>query len=208
MTVYPEVQRKAQEEIDRVVGTGRLPTFEDRENLPYVDAIIKEALRWHPVAPIGLPHVATEDDIYNGYYIPKGAMCVPVIWGFMHDPKLFHDPMTFKPERFLGDNPDPDPHTMCFGFGRRICPGKVLADMSVYLTIAQSLAVFNIGKPVENGNVVEQAVEFQPGIISHPVPYKADIKPRSPEHEKLIKSVELEHPWQESDAKYLVGIKA
>src|SRR5580658_4152704 len=74
--------------------------------------------------------------------------------GFTHDPKTFHNPMTFKPERFLGledRDPEPDPNTLSFGFGRRICPGRVLADTSVYLTIAQSLAVFNISKAVENG---------------------------------------------------------
>lgn len=79
MTLYPEVQRKAQEEIDRVVGT-KLPSFDDRANLPYVDAIVKEVLRWHPVAPMGLPHMTTDDDIFNGYLIPKGALVIANIW--------------------------------------------------------------------------------------------------------------------------------
>jgi len=203
MTLFPEVQRKAQEEIDRVVGQGRLPSFEDRENLPYIDAVVKEALRWHPVAPLGLPHVSTEDDIYKGYLIPKGAMLIAGIWGFLHDPKVFHDPMSFKPERFLGENPEPDPHTMSFGFGRRICPGRVLADTSTYLTVAQCLAVFDIAKRVENGRTIETAAKFLPGIISHPDTFQVDIKPRSPEYEKLIRAVEVEHPWQESDSKHL-----
>jgi cytochrome P450 len=80
MTVSPEVQKRAQEEIDRVVGTDRLPTVADRENLPYVDAVVKEVLRWHPVAPMGLPHRSTEDDICNGYLIPKGAMLFANVW--------------------------------------------------------------------------------------------------------------------------------
>ena len=80
MTLHPEVQAKAREEIDRVVGTHRLPTFSDRENLPYVEAVVKEAFRWHPIAPMGLPHVTTEDDVGNEYLIPKGAMIVPNIW--------------------------------------------------------------------------------------------------------------------------------
>ncbi|KAK5361817.1 hypothetical protein LTR20_009397 [Exophiala xenobiotica] len=80
MTVCPEVQKRAQEEIDRVVGTDRLPTVADRENLPYVDAVVKEVLRWHPVAPMGLPHTSTEDDICNGYLIPKGAMLFANVW--------------------------------------------------------------------------------------------------------------------------------
>lgn len=80
MTLYPEVARRAQEEIDRVIGTDRLPSIDDRENLPYVDAVVKEALRWHPVAPFGVAHLTTEDDIYRGYRIPKGAMILPNIW--------------------------------------------------------------------------------------------------------------------------------
>jgi cytochrome P450 len=80
MIVFPDVQRKAQEEIDRVVGPDRLPSFDDRDNLPYINAIVKEILRWHPVAPMGVPHVSTEDDLYDGYLIPKGALVLPNIW--------------------------------------------------------------------------------------------------------------------------------
>lgn len=80
MSVFPEAQRKAQEEIDRVVGTGRLPTIADRDNLPYIDAVVKETLRWHPVAPMGLPHTSTEDDVVEGYHIPKGSMVFANVW--------------------------------------------------------------------------------------------------------------------------------
>jgi len=80
MTLHPEVQRKAQEEIDRVIGNKRLPSMEDRENLPYVNAIVKEVFRWHPVGPMGLPHMTTQDDVFNGYLIPKGAIILANIW--------------------------------------------------------------------------------------------------------------------------------
>ena len=80
MTVYPEVQKIAQDEIDRVVGQNRLPTVADRANLPYVEATLKELLRWHPVAPLSLPHMSSEDDTWEGYFIPKGAMLLPNIW--------------------------------------------------------------------------------------------------------------------------------
>lgn len=80
MTVYPEVQVKAREEVDRVVGSHRLPTLDDRASLPYVEAVVKECFRWHPIAPMGLPHVTTKDDIFQGYLIPKGAMMIPNIW--------------------------------------------------------------------------------------------------------------------------------
>jgi cytochrome P450 len=80
MTLHPEVLCKARDEIDRVVGTHRLPTFSDRESLPYVEAVVKESFRWHPIGPMGLPHVASQDDICGEYLIPKGAMLLPNIW--------------------------------------------------------------------------------------------------------------------------------
>ncbi|KAJ5987004.1 hypothetical protein N7451_011369 [Penicillium sp. IBT 35674x] len=203
MTLYPEVQRKAQEEIDRVLGAGRLPKMTDRASLPYVEAVVKETLRWHPVAPMGIPHMSVEDDMYEGYHIPKGSLILPNIWALTHDPEVYHDPMTFKPERFLGVDgrePEMDPRGVVFGFGRRACPGRLLAENTVYLSVSRSLAVFNISKAVENGKEVEVKAEFQPGVISHPVAWKCDMKPRSSAHEALILSVETEHPWEESDA--------
>ena len=80
MTIHPEVQQKAREEIDRVVGTHRLPTFSDRESLPYVEAVLKESFRWQPIGPMGVPHVASQDDVFDEYLIPKGAMMLPNIW--------------------------------------------------------------------------------------------------------------------------------
>lgn len=118
--------------------------------------------------------------------------------------------MTFKPERFLGVDgraPEIDTHTLSFGFGRRVCPGRELADSSVYLSIAQSLAVFSITKPIENGKEVEPTVAFQPGIISHPVAFKATIKPRNAKAEALIRSIEEEHPFTPSDAPSLINLK-
>lgn len=118
-----------------------------------------------------------------------------------HDPAVYHDPMEFKPERFLGTEPEMDPHNLAFGFGRRICPGRFLADNTVYLSVAQSLAVFRIEK------VVDVKAEFQPGVISHPVPWKFNISPRSAAHEALILSVEQKHPWEESHAPVLENLQ-
>ena len=86
MAKHPEVQRKAQAEIDRVVGSTRLPDFEDRPALPYLEAIYREVMRWSQVLPVAVAHASTEDDYYKGYFIPKGAysisflqMCNPLI---------------------------------------------------------------------------------------------------------------------------------
>lgn len=105
--------------------------------------------------------------------------------------------MEFRPERFLGPTPELNPHTLSFGFGRRICPGKLLADNTIFLSIAQSLAVFNVSK-LEGA---EEETRFLPGVVSHPEPYQLRVRPRSEAHEALIRSVEIEHPWEESHAK-------
>jgi len=192
MVLHPEVQRKAQEEIDRVVGNDRFPTFADQSSLPYVDALVKEVFRCHPVAPLGVPHVATEDDSYKGHFIPKGSLILTNIWQILHDPEFYSKPSELNPERFLGDNPEPDPRETVFGFGRRICPGLNLAQTSVWLTCAMSLAVFDIGKYVdESGNVVEPEIKYSDGTISHPAPFKCTIKPRSEKSAALVASVEF-----------------
>lgn len=80
MALFPEVQRKAQAEIDRVVGPDRLPSFQDRESLPYINAMVKEILRWHPVLPMGTAHASVKDDMYEGYSFPKGTLMVPNVW--------------------------------------------------------------------------------------------------------------------------------
>ncbi|KAG2021152.1 cytochrome P450 [Coprinopsis cinerea AmutBmut pab1-1] len=123
LAMRPEVQKRAQEEIDSVVGSDRLPTFNDFPRLPYVQAIMKEVSRWHTVVPLGLNHVSTEEYEYNGYRIPKGSSVLVNVWGIMHDPEIYEDPFEFKPERFLKDGKiDPsvlDPEAAIFGFGRR-----------------------------------------------------------------------------------------
>lgn len=80
MTLHPEIQMKAHEEIDRVVGSDRLPGFQDRDHLPYVNAICSELLRWMPVGPLSVPRLLLEDDEYEGYYMPKGTLLLTNLW--------------------------------------------------------------------------------------------------------------------------------
>ena len=141
MVLYPEVQAQAQTEIDKVIGNDRLPTAEDRERLPFLSALAMETHRWHVVGPIAIPHRVMEDDIHNGYLIPKGAVIIPNIWhvpyslsrifksdfnprarNMVYDSSVYQDPAEFKPARFIkteNHEPEPDPLEMCFGFGRR-----------------------------------------------------------------------------------------
>ncbi|KAG2067911.1 cytochrome P450 [Suillus decipiens] len=182
MTLFPDVQKKAQAEIDAVVGPDRLPSFAYRDSLPYNEALVKEVLRWNVVLPTGFAHCVAEDDIHDGYYIPKGSLVIPNIWSMLKDPCTYANPSQFNPERFLakdGKEPETDPRKMCFGFGRRICPGLHLAEASIWISIVMSLAVFDISKVIENGVEITPEVEPLAGIISHPKPFKCCIKPRS-----------------------------
>jgi len=192
MVLYPDVQAEAQAEIDAIIGNGRLPTVEDRENLPFLSALAMEVLRWHIVGPTGIPHRAMEDDIHDGYLIPKGAVIIPNIWKMAHDPDVYKEPMEFNPARFVkteNHQPEPDPREICFGFGRRICPGRVLADISVFISCAMTLAVFNITPYVENGMPVTPDLTQSTGTISHPSPFKCTITPRSRKALQLIGTI-------------------
>ena len=119
----PEVMNKAQEELDRVVGRGRLPDFSDKENLPYIDAVVRELLRWSPPLPLGVPTRVIQDDVYQGYIIPAGTTILQNIWAICRDPKIYPDPEAFNPDRFFKDGRIdpllPNPEDRIFGAGRR-----------------------------------------------------------------------------------------
>ena len=80
MSLFPEVQAKAREELDAVIGGSRLPTLADRDHLPYINAIVKETLRWHNAAPLLIPHYSTADDTYNGFVIPANSVVIVNAW--------------------------------------------------------------------------------------------------------------------------------
>ena len=211
MILHPHIQKRAQQEIDHVVGLDRLPTFSDRENLPYVNALFKEVLRWNSIATLGLPHVGTQSDTIvvktprgeEEYSIPKGSMLLPAIWWFMRDPERYSNPDEFNPERFLCDNPETDPATMTFGFGRRICPGRISADSSAWLVMAQTLAVFDISKKRDDmGREFDVQPEGIPGLVYHPVPFddKMQVTIR-PDQKELLERLEKEETWGKGEAK-------
>ncbi|KAH7317139.1 cytochrome P450 [Stachybotrys elegans] len=188
MILYPEVQEKAQAEIDSVVGGERLPIFSDRLRLPYIEAIVQELLRWHSATPMGFPHMVSEDDRYHGYLIPKGALIMPSIAFMGRDPAVYHDPEAFKPERFTEPFNEPPTPSTAFGFGRRVCPGRWMVEQLLFIVTAQCLAVFNMNKAVDvNGVVMEPKYEQTAGTLSHLKPYPYHIAPRSEKHRQLVK---------------------
>lgn len=210
MMLFPDVQKRAQAELDQVLGD-RLAVCADRDALPYIWATVLEIYRWHPIGPMGMPHTTSVEHVVRGYRVPKGAMVMTNVWWFMHDPDMYRDPMAFRPERFITTpthKAEPDPRSWIFGYGRRICPGKLVADNALLVTVAQTLSVFNIEKPRDKeGRVVEPRVEFKAGLFSHPLPYEVSVKPRSKEHVERIRRAGEMYPWEESDAKTLEGVK-
>ncbi|KAF7371335.1 Cytochrome P450 [Mycena sanguinolenta] len=197
MSLYPEVQATAQKEIDTIVGTDRLPDISDSERLPYVDALCKEVLRYHAAVPIGVPHRARADFIYESgggvapMLIPKDSLVIANIWKMAHDPAIYANPMVFDPARFLETNgkaAELDPARISFGFGRRICPGKLLADKVLFLTCSTILSAFNISKARENGIIIEPPLGQSTGSASHPLAFKCVVEPRDDRVAALIRS--------------------
>ncbi|KAG8694708.1 hypothetical protein FRC09_009670 [Ceratobasidium sp. 395] len=210
MAAYPEVQRAAQAEIAKVIGArtiqenskansrppaaidasteqgsipvpARLPRFEDRAQLPYLEAVFKEVMRFNPPLSMGLPHVFTEEETYRGYVFPAGTVVRANIWAILHDPALYPSPHIFLPQRHLEPNPAQNPLRYVFGFGRRICPGVHLAADQPWLAMAGILSTFNIVP----GKTLQEAAQTRPwdmfefnGMTSQPKPLGFALTPR------------------------------
>ncbi|KAG9126955.1 hypothetical protein FRC07_001254 [Ceratobasidium sp. 392] len=175
MVLHPEIQKKAQAELDALFGEGRLPELSDRDSLPYMDCVLKELLRWFSPLPLAVPHACSQDDEYRGFKIPKGAMVA-----ITRDPSVYPEPDVFNPDRFL----DPSvPKAPTFGFGRRICPGAQLAETSLFITASTLLTVFDITPTL--GAPIPEA-KFTDHITSHPLPFNCTLTPRSEGRRRLL----------------------
>ncbi|KAF8958419.1 cytochrome P450 [Flammula alnicola] len=184
MALHPDRQNLAHAEIDRVIGSGRMPQLQDRNDLPYLDAIIKETSRWHPVLPLSIARRTNIDDYYRGFYIPKGTIIIPNVWAIAFSHNDRYDPQAFIPERFMDANCSQiDPAVWNFGFGRRICPGKALAENSVFILIASIIWTFRFS--LDESEVL--VPRFSEGLVSYPEPFKCKISPRSDQHRRLVK---------------------
>ncbi|KAJ7034658.1 putative monooxygenase [Mycena alexandri] len=165
MLLNPAVQKKAQKEIDSVIGLDRLPTIEDKDSLPYVKGLVTEVLRLRPAIPLGLffvsvispvltrqtkgvPHALVKDDLYEGMHLPKGSVVIPNAWHMLHDPDVFPNPMEFQPERYNNlDSAMKRVTDVAFGFGRRLCPGKAFGEGTLFAIASTVLATCDITPP-------------------------------------------------------------
>lgn len=169
LTANPSVQAKAREEIDRVIGPSRSPTFNDDTDLPYIRAIVKETLRMRPVTSIGTPHYTTAPITYKNTYIPANSVVCLQQYPIHYNPSLFPGPHCFNPDRYL-DYPMGSGHYAAgpassrdhwsFGAGRRICSGVHLAENSMFIVLAKLLWGFEMLPPLDGeGREVEVEVD-------------------------------------------------
>lgn len=141
----PEILKKAQAEIDRHVGSGRLIAESDVAGLPYLHHVILEALRLHPPVSILMPHVSSSDCTVAGYRVPAGTVLLVNVWDIHHSPKLWPDPESFRPERFEGVDWKKELGFAFFPFGsgRRACPGENLALLNIGLGLGTLIQCFD-----------------------------------------------------------------
>ncbi|KZW03028.1 cytochrome P450 [Exidia glandulosa HHB12029] len=171
MVLNPSVQRSAQAELDRIVPRSRLPQMSDRPQLPYIDSVIRETLRKYPVAPLAIAHRLMEDDEYEGMHLPKGSTVVVNSWAIFHDEEVYPEPHLFQPERYLRDGiidpAAPDPSGAAFGYGRRVCPGRHVADAELWMMIATVLSCFDISpsKKADGTDIIPSSTMCS-GVVS------------------------------------------
>ncbi|XP_055331313.1 cytochrome P450 2B15-like [Paramacrobiotus metropolitanus] len=175
MMHYPDVQKKIHAEMDENVGRDRLITVDDRVKLPYTEAVVREIQRLGNVAPFGVLRCNLEETTLLGYRIPKRSFILPNFLAVNMDPKLWDNPESFQPERFLdkhGKVTEP-PYFMPFSIGKRACVGEALARMEIFLFFANILQKFRLEAPKDyklpgiNQKIVR--------ISSEPVPFKIQV---------------------------------
>ncbi|NXR14481.1 CP1A4 protein, partial [Semnornis frantzii] len=141
VALYPDIQKKIQEELDQTIGCERRPRLSDRSMLPYMEAFILEMFRHSSFLPFTIPHSTTKATVLNGYYIPKDTCVFVNQWQVNHDEKLWKDPSTFKPKRFLNAagteiNRTEGDKVLSFGLGKRRCIGETIGRWEVFLFLA------------------------------------------------------------------------
>lgn len=174
---HPEAQAMVHAELDEMVGSHRVPTFDDDESLPVLRAFILESMRWRPLVPMGLPHRATEDIIWGEYCIPAGTTVYGNHWAISRDPEVFPGPEKFDLGRWLTSDGKlrDDLKFPYFGFGRRVCPGQHVASRSVFINTLLVLWSFRLSldtsKPVND-------MAFMTGVMPNVQPCSINFEPR------------------------------
>lgn len=181
----PEIIKKATEELDLVIGRERWVEEKEIQTLPYIEAIVKETMRLHPVAPMLVPRQTREDVTINGYDIPAGTRVLVNVWTIGHDPAVWENPDEFRPERFLEKSIDVKGHDfelLPFGSGRRMCPGYNLGLKVIQVSLANLLHGFNWRLPDGMKNADLSMEEIFGLSTPKKDPLQAVVEPRLPAH--------------------------
>ncbi|KAJ7963294.1 Cytochrome P450 [Quillaja saponaria] len=181
----PEIFNKAAEELDRVIGRERWVEENDMVNLPYLDAIIKETMRLHPVAPMLAPRLSREDCNIAGFDIPKGTRVFVNVWTIGRDPALWENPNEFFPERFIGKDIDIKGQNFAllpFGSGRRMCPGYSLGLKMIQTSLANLLHGFKWRLPGEMKKEDLDMEEIYGLSTPKKIPLVVVVEPKLPLH--------------------------
>ncbi|KAL4935942.1 hypothetical protein BDV06DRAFT_228347 [Aspergillus oleicola] len=202
MALHPEHQKRAQAELDTICGDSRSPKWSDRGQLPYINMILKEVMRWRPVTPLAPPRLLTKEITVEGIRLDPGTILFLNTWGLHHDPSLITNPECFDPTRYKGytmlaadcanswNVANRDHYT--YGIGRRICPGIHLADRTLFIAMAKLLWGFRLElQRDEQGNLIPIDTDPRTGYTGDqvqvsPKPFFCCMTPRSRDHEETI----------------------
>ncbi|KUI61929.1 O-methylsterigmatocystin oxidoreductase [Cytospora mali] len=201
MAIHREALLEAQREMDAVVGPERSPVCADYDRLPHVAMLVKEIMRWRPVAPTAFPHATAADDEIDGMRIPKGATVIMNTWAIHNNATLYDRPELFEPPRFAAW-PLPASHYSSkgegerdhygYGAGRRICPGIHLGDRSLWLGLAKMVWAFDIApaRDLASGDPVpidtDPGTGYHEGFLSAPKDFQVNVTVRSEAHRETI----------------------
>ncbi|XP_010206003.2 cytochrome P450 2J2 [Colius striatus] len=175
MAMYPEIQARVHAEIDRVIGQGRLPALEDRNNMPYTNAVIHEVQRKSNIIPFNVPREAVKDTVLDGFHIPKGTTVVANLTSVMFDKEEWETPNTFNPGHFLKDGQFCKKESFVpFSLGKRACLGEVLARSELFLFFVSLLQKFTFQPPPDT----TLTLQFRMSMTLAPHPYKICAVPR------------------------------
>ncbi|KAG8550066.1 hypothetical protein GDO81_029039 [Engystomops pustulosus] len=176
MIKYPEIQKKVQNEIDKVIGSAQ-PQMEHRKQMPYTDAVVHEIQRFGDIAPTTVPHVASEDVTFRGYFIPKGTPILPILHSIHMDKEYFTRPEEFYPEHFLDSegNFKKNEAFIPFSLGKRSCAGETMARMELFLFFTYLLQHFTFKVPPGAKLDLTPAL----GSTNSPKPFEICAIPRS-----------------------------
>jgi steroid 17alpha-monooxygenase/17alpha-hydroxyprogesterone aldolase len=178
---YPDVQERLQRELDDVIGSNRPPKWAERQELPYLQAFLAEALRSSSVMPLGIPHQAMCDSTIGPYQVPKGTTVLLNIYAIHQDPEVWENPMDFNPDRFLDDHgcfsAERATGLVSFGLGHRSCPGEVLAKMEFFIFTSHLLQKFKFKR--DEGHVLPETSDCSFGIVMRPAPFRVCVSARN-----------------------------